>query len=527
MDIFERLPHDLKALIIGQVPQGRAVCSDSRHVYVQRVKRLSVRENSMWSQSESQECLDIGQYVNVKYLCIARWDVGKIDLSKLFQFVTLHILSCHRLYELLMPSYNDKLVQITMPSVPYLSSLNVKAFPNLRVLEYCESTMESLDLSANQNLVSVHIGNSRLLKEIIFNDQVSYQKLKTFDISYCITLTRLDLKSCPSLKELICTNCVELKTIDVSKCQELCVFEGSDCHELVLYDDAFSNTKRLTKINCQNVEYVFSLDTSLQNLHYLRKLRIDSTNIETLDLTKCPYLVELDCSGTNIQELDVSHNKRLRKLWCGACELTHLNLQNNKKLEFMDCAYNSNLDSIIFPSQSAIRQLYCNHTSVSDIAWESIPLLDELYVANTNIDFICTACLAKITYIDCSNTPVDFLDLYVCKNLQTLICKNTFITDIDTSTNTNLRYLNCSVSEIVSLNLSNNPCIVELQVQLSNISKLDITALPLLRFLDATGTLIHDLDISQNIDMRICKCAPYVKVKTGTLAQEECVVYEK
>ncbi len=140
--------------------------------------------------------------------------------------------------------------------------------------------------------------------------------------------------------------------------------------------------------------------TGVEHFTALTKLRCDTNQLTSLDISKNTSLLELDCGANDLTSLDVSNNTLLTRLTCDANKLTSLDVGNNTQLSELECSYNE-LTALDVSKNTVLTYLGCNANE-----------LITLDVSNNT----------RLVQLECSNNQLTALDLSMNPQLSTLFC---------------------------------------------------------------------------------------------------------
>ena len=197
-----------------------------------------------------------------------------------------------------------------------------------------------------------------------------HNSLRALDLTPCHNLTSVDVGDNPFTDSpfVLGSEKPKLTILDIDIVGNLDPnFSLTDYPSLMTFD-AFS-TKTLTKCDPTNCPD-------------LLKLTIDSTPVESLDVSKNPGLIILNVSGTKIPKVDVSKNPKLQQLYCDGVGggLTELDVTNNPDLFYLFASFNA-LTSIDVSKNPYLQDLYLNYNKLS-----SIDLSNNAYLLNVSLN---------------------------------------------------------------------------------------------------------------------------------------------
>lgn len=302
----------------------------------------------------------------------------------------------------------------------------INAFINLQQLNCNGNILESLDLSANNDLFFLNCSDNKL--------------------------DSLDLSSCPNIQQVRCSN-NQLSFIDVSLLENLYTLECQKNNIEVLY--LTQNTKLIT-LNCSE------------------------NQLTELDISMCDCYGMVNCSRNNLTIL--KYNEDIQYLDCSNNSLTELELSGMRDFRTLDCGFNQ-LESLVFEYNGDFEKLICpgNNLKVLDIS--KCPRLLEVHCFYNELESLNLTANRYLTTLRCSSNRLDELDVSSNPDLYLLAFPGNDVKQIDLTNNLRLRQLIIS-QDITELDVSNAPDLRALECQYSKLSTLDISSNTKLDFLD-------------------------------------------
>lgn len=220
----------------------------------------------------------------------------------------------------------------------------IEAFPNLKVLNCGNNSIQKLDLRQNPKLETLKCNKNQLTQlELSKNPAINYlycseNPLEQLDVShleleylYCSNndLEQLDVKNSKWLRELDCSwNRLTGLDVDVTHKPNLIRVE---CQNNKLTSLILGENKGLEKLNCANNKLT---QLNLNNMSALKELNCANNQLTQLNLKNMISLKELRCQNNQLTALDVSSSPDLTTLVLKNNHLTSLNLDNNPNLNF-------------------------------------------------------------------------------------------------------------------------------------------------------------------------------------------------
>ena len=200
----------------------------------------------------------------------------------------------------------------------------IEAFPNLKVLNCGNNSIQNLDLRQNPELEKLICNKNQLTQlDLSKNPKIYYLKCSENQ------LEQLDVSH---LEDLVTLDCAhnDLEQLDVRNSKSLVTLNCS-WNRLTELDADVSHKSHLEKVECQNNQLTSLI---LGENKGLTKLNCAHNQLTQLNLNNMISLEELNCFNNQLTALDVSSSQNLTKLWLGDNHLTSLNLDNNPNLNF-------------------------------------------------------------------------------------------------------------------------------------------------------------------------------------------------
>lgn len=215
----------------------------------------------------------------------------------------------------------------------YVTSIEVKNPDAVEILYLEHNSLESLDLTEFVNLTALYLGDNPFDKSplVIGADKPRLTILDiamvgaldpAFDITGYPALQSFDAMSTYSLHQLTPAACPGLKklSIDNTMVESLDVTQNP---ELIILNISETRIAEIDLSGCPYLQQFYATHTSAMNT---------DVKLDELDVSCCPYLVYLFVTGNNLTELDVTQNVYLRDIFAAGNHLTSINLDNNPDL---------------------------------------------------------------------------------------------------------------------------------------------------------------------------------------------------
>ena len=208
----------------------------------------------------------------------------------------------------------------------------IEAFPNLKVLNCGNNSIQKLDLRQNPKLETLKCNENQL--------------------------TQLDLSKNPDIDYLYCSE-NQLEQLDVSHLQLKYLY----CSHNDLEQLDVKNSKLLIELDCSKNNRLTALD---------------------LDVAHKPNLVRVECQNNQLTSLILGENKGLEKLNCANNKLTQLNLNNMSALKELNCA-NNQLTQLNLKNMISLKELRCQNNQLTALDVSSSPNLTTLVLKNNHL----------------------------------------------------------------------------------------------------------------------------------------------
>lgn len=213
----------------------------------------------------------------------------------------------------------------------------IEAFPNLKVLNCGNNSIQKLDLRQNPKLETLKCNKNQLT-------QLELSKNPAINYLYCSEnqLEQLDVSHL-QLKYLYCSH-NDLEQLDVKNSKLLIELDCSKNNRLTALDLDVAHKPNLVRVECQNNQLTSLI---LGENKGLEKLNCANNQLTQLNLKNMISLKELRCQNNQLTALDVSSSPNLTTLVLKNNHLTSLNLDNNPNLNFtITDVYHSDFNNV-------------------------------------------------------------------------------------------------------------------------------------------------------------------------------------
>ena len=386
--------------------------------------------------------------------------------------------------------YCFKLESLNFSNNSGITSANLSTFLNLSVLDAGLTSIMSLDVSHNPELVNLSVSACPCTTLDLSHNP----KLETLNVGSSY-LTSLDIRNNTALRELW-VHYTKFSSLDLSANNSL--------------EKIYANNSDLTTLNLSGKTVLKEVEmtscTALTSLNVtgctaLTKLNIcNNPALASVDLTTVTNLTTLDIGNTGITTLDLSQNTQLKWLSVALCgSLTSLDLSSNTKLESLTVS-NSGLTTLnlsnVHQALTSLNITGCNNLSVLDVG------------------------LTGIKSLDVSQNPA----------LESLSISGCGCQSLNLSNNTKLETLNVGASGLSSLDISHNTALKNLYIHHTTFSSLNLSANNSLEKIYARNSALTTLDLSgktvlKELDVASCSALTSLNV-TNCTALEKIILWD-
>ena len=402
----------------------------------------------------------------------------------------------------------DGLGQLRIESLycntPNLKTLDIGNYVGDEIDFSMVSSVETIKLSATENLFDINISNNHNLKNFTISDAKNLTginfsnnpELQSVSISSCAGITGVvDFSNNPELQSVSISSCVGITGVDFSNNPELqsIYFYGNGLTSLDLSNNLKVNSidlrdvKSITYLNLGYNSILTSVDPFSNTVNggnngssnftlvapLLKSLTLDECG-GFVDITGCPELTTLNFnpSTTNSSTtFDLSKQTKLKSL----------TLRDMTALKELDLSHMSELTTLYIRDCSAMQSI--NASNLKNLTTATIDNLDAL----TNVNL--TGCSALTTLTCTGNAKLPALNCSGFTSLTSLACNsNSALASLNISDSAMLTTLDCYSCALETLDLSNNVALTTLRCYSNLLESLDIS----------NNTAITSLDCSPN-----------------------------
>lgn len=328
------------------------------------------------------------------------------------------------------------------------TSLNLSKNPKLKKLILIEGSVGELDISENNELEEIILGNE---SEDSYADSVTFTKL-TLPYNSSLKSIKTNKANLPALdiSRLYALETISLYGNNISDPMELDITKNRALKKITMsgkYNISALDAKGLLNLESISISSQTPVTYNLDGCNGLKYINISNVN-GTLDVRDCINLSTLDFSGENLTKLDISglnniqylnvsgtkltsidisHCKSLETLYIGYTPLLSLDLSGLSALKEFNCYENGSLSSLNLTGCSSLKTFKCyQNGSLSTLILTECTSLKEWWCYENlqleNLTLMSSAPLGSTIRLDFSNTKInceipDYL--YDFKNLTT------------------------------------------------------------------------------------------------------------
>ncbi|CAM1344069.1 DUF7619 domain-containing protein [Tenacibaculum amylolyticum] len=401
---------------------------------------------------------------------------------------------------------------------------DLQYFTNIKYLDVIETSITSLDLSANTSLIQISIQSNPLLTSLNLSGNTLMERI---DVVGNSTLNNINLGLINSLKH-----------IDVS---------GNKIASINL-----SNNSLLEFLNISQNE-LNTLDINSNTV--LKTLYASNNQLTSINLSNNTLLTYARLNNNSLTAIDVSLNTALKHLYINNNSLTSIDVKQNS-LNSLDFSYNPNLKEAFIAGShtfsAATNSLHfenclnLEHICVAPQLFQEIDnkkgttnysnyeislncgigniihfkdprfkdaILHPINEVDTNndgeISFSEAEAITKLlAYGYKNNIPADFTDLSELKfftNLTSLHITgsdNSTLSTINLEDNTLIENLSIELQNITAIDLSNQTSLKRLTIYNKAITNINLTNNTSLEGIDLTHLPLNSIDLSSNSNLK-------------------------
>ena len=213
--------------------------------------------------------------------------------------------------------------------------------------------------------------------------------------------------------------------------------------------------------------------TGIEHFTNLQTLYVNSTQLESLDISFNTALVNLRCQENQLSSLEVNNNTQLQSLACQSNQVSALDLSQNPFLVNLE-AHENLLSSIDLSSNVNLQSVNLNHNNLSEIDVSMLPNLGLFRIGDNQLSTLDVTNNAVLYFLDCYHNQLSDLDLTNNIALTELRCQENQLSSLEVNNNTQLQSLACQSNQIPSLDLSQNTSLQNIEAHENQLIYFDL-----------------------------------------------------
>lgn len=230
------------------------------------------------------------------------------------------------------------------------------------------------DIYVPKNLKELHISNCKAVKRL----RGWPEALKRLDMTGCVNLRYFEVSS-PELESLILNSCIRLDTL-------ICMSNKLKAIDIKPFD---------TRIKVLNLGYNELSSINLDNSIELRVLECFSPHMTSINVAPCDKLEELYLHMP-LSRIDLSRNRKLRRLGINETNIETLDLTPcEETLEWIQCSWNNKLNNVDFKRCVKLKELNCSYSHFTELDFSGLPVLRKMVSSESN----------ELRLVNASNCP--------------------------------------------------------------------------------------------------------------------------
>ena len=296
---------------------------------------------------------------------------------------------------------SPQLVKVTVENSPLVTSIDITGLEKItRLYANHLNGMTDAFIKGNKNLEYIELHHNNVLKEV---DVRNLPELNYLQIDHNPQVTAIHTEGSPKLNLLNAMNDGGVTSIPgLSENPQLAEFYAD---EIKLESIDFSHNPKLKEIQINNsriLKNIIGLNAAGANL---LKLRLHTTSITSLDISKNTSLEQLMLKDSKIASLNVSNNTKLKELALERTSISRLDVSRNIELE----------------------KLYTEKTQLTQLDIST----------NTKLKELKSSLCPMTTFVLGDNTALSYLDISSCKLSTIDITKLTALKEVYAGAQTN------------------------------------------------------------------------------------------
>lgn len=236
--------------------------------------------------------------------------------------------------------HNDVLKKVDVRDLPELRKLIVDHNPQVTVIHTEGSPkLDKLNAMNDKGVTSIPGLSANPQLAEFYADEI---KLESIDFSHNPKLRQIQINNSKTLQNIVGLNVIGANLISLrlhsTSITSLDISKNTSLEQLVLKDSKIAN-----------------LDVS--NNTKLKELALERTSIASLDVSRNTELEKLYTEKTHLTQLDISTNTKLKELKSSLCPITTFVLGDNTALQHLDIS-SCKLSTIDITKLTALKEVY-------------------------------------------------------------------------------------------------------------------------------------------------------------------------
>lgn len=299
-----------------------------------------------------------------------------------------------------------------------------------------------------------------------------------------------------------------------AECEAVVIMDIAGYDEEVGLENYLERDREVRKI-CHDIK-------SIEGIQYFVNLQIlncRDTNLQEIDLGKCPNMISFDnCqlkslslpAGSKIQsisvsknpltQLDVKNGNSLTYLNCRDCQLDGLDLSGCPKLESLDCEGN-NLTGIDVSVCPQLQLFSCRNNRLTSLDVSACPLLTNISCQENDLTNLDLTGNPLLKYVDCWENRLEIFNISGCSNLESLQIENNCIKEVDLSDKEKLVRLRADTNMLTFIDLTACTELEAVWLHGNRLTSIDVTKAENLNILDVGSNKLTSLDVGKNAEL--------------------------
>ena len=277
-----------------------------------------------------------------------------------------------------------------------LTTVEIEGMVYLEELNLSNNEITDFSLNDITPLKNLSIAHNNLQNSVYYNTTLSLENcastLTTLNVSYNTDLVCLDLRYMEVLEYVTANDCPTLGSVFICLPEEsrssYININLNNCDLAHFYPVSLPNLRVLELANNELMTEADDDPFVLGNYPSLTSINVSNNRgVKSLDITGCPKLESIDISNNGFTTLDVAQATELATLNAAGNNLSTIDLGNNKMLRTLNIADNpiKELDIDQFPY---IQSLNISNTQISRVMLMNASYLKSFRASNTLLEFV-------------------------------------------------------------------------------------------------------------------------------------------